>query len=74
MDLAKIVTLISFNYHEWKSNIEILFNNRGLYIVIMALEIDSNVVVEKEKWHNMKDEAYGLLCISLSLSRTSFPS
>ena len=32
----------------------------------MALEIEPNEVVEKEKWHNRKDEAYGFLCLSLS--------
>ena len=68
MDLYKIVTLNSFNYHEWKDNIEILFRNKGLYRVTMALEIEPNAVVEKARWHNNKDEDYGLLCLSLSLS------
>ena len=31
----------------------------------MALENESNVVVEKAKWHNRVDEAYGLLCLSI---------
>ena len=41
---------------------------KGLYTVTMALEIEPNAVVEKARWHNRKDEAYGFLCPSLSLS------
>ena len=33
----------------------------------MALENEPNVVVEKAKWHNRMDEAYGLICLSISL-------
>ena len=67
MDLSKIVTLTSLNYYEWKSNIEILLHMKGLYRVTMALEIEPNAFVEKARWHNRKDEAYGLLSLSLSL-------
>ena len=31
----------------------------------MALEIEPNAIAEKASWHNMKDEAYGFLCLSL---------
>ena len=34
----------------------------------MALEIDPNSLAEKARWHNRKDEAYGLISLSLSLS------
>ena len=68
MDLYKIITLNPFNYHEWKAKIDILLHSKGLYIITMALEIEPNAVVEKARWHNKKDEAYGLLCISLYLS------
>ena len=66
MDLSNIVTFTSFNYYEWKSNIEILLCNKCLYIVSMALEIEPNAIDEKASLHNMKDEAYGFLCLSLS--------
>ena len=72
MDLSKIVTLTSFNYYECKSKVEILLHNKGLYRVTMALEIEPNALAEKARWHNRKDEAYGLIC--LSLSGTYFPS
>ena len=68
MDLSKIVTLTSLNYHEWKSKIEILLHNKGLYRVTKAIEIEPNVVAGKARWHNSKDEAYGLISLSLSLS------
>ena len=74
MDISKIVTLTSFNYHEWESKIEILLRSEGLYRVTMALEIKPKAVVEKGKWHNRKDEAYVFLRLSLPLSGTSFPS
>ena len=66
MDLSKVTTLNSFIYHEWKSKIEILLCNKGLYRVTVALEVEPNAIVEKAKWHNRKDEVYGLLCLSLS--------
>ena len=62
MDLSKIVT-----FNEWKSKIKILLRSRGLYRVTMALEIEPNAIVEKSRWHNRNDEAYGLLCLSLSM-------
>ena len=73
MDLYMIVTLNSFNYYEWKSHIEILLRNKDLYRVTIALEIEPNAVAKKARWHNRKDEAYGFLCLSLSLSITYFP-
>ena len=50
MDISKEVTLTSLNYHEWKSNIEIILCNRGLYRVTMDLEDDPNAVADKAKW------------------------
>ena len=37
-----------------------------LYRVTMAIESEPNVATEKIKWHNRRDEAYGLLCLSIS--------
>ena len=39
---------------------------KGLYKVTMATEEEPNAVAEKIKWHNKRDEAYGLLCLSIS--------
>ena len=32
----------------------------------METEEDPNAATEKIKWHNRRDEAYGLLCLSIS--------
>ena len=32
----------------------------------MATEGDPNVAAEKIKWHNRRNEAYGLLCLNIS--------
>ena len=45
---------------------EILLREKGLYRVTMAIEAEPNVAAEKIKWHNRRDEAYGLLCLSIS--------
>ena len=45
---------------------EILFRVKGLYRVTMPTKAEPNVVAEKIKWHNRRDEAYGLLCLSIS--------
>ena len=66
MDSSSDMILTALNYHEWKSKIGILLRNKGLYRVTLALENDPNVAIEKAKWHNRLDEAYGLLCLSIS--------
>ena len=39
---------------------------KGLYRVTMAIKAEANATAEKIKWHNRRDEAYGLLCLSIS--------
>ena len=65
MDFSSSIILTHFKCHEWKGNIGILLRNKGLYRVSMTLENEPNVVVEKEKWHNRMDEAYGFVCFSI---------
>ena len=45
---------------------EILLREKGLYRVTMKTEAEPNAAVEKLKWHNRRDEACGLLCLSIS--------
>ena len=45
---------------------EILLRAKGIYRVTMATKVDPNAAAEKIKWHNERDEAYGLLCLSIS--------
>ena len=45
---------------------EILLRAKGLYRVTMETKAKPNTAAEKIKWHNSRDEAYGLLCLSIS--------
>ena len=45
---------------------EILLRVKGLYRVTMETKADPNEAAEKIKWHNRRDEAYGLLCLSIA--------
>ena len=45
---------------------EILLREKLLYRMTMEIEVEPNVATKKIKWHNMRDEAYGLLCLSIS--------
>ena len=44
----------------------LLMRSKGLFRVAMENEVDPNTALEKIKWHNKRDEAYGLLCLSIS--------
>ena len=66
MDQSKKIILTPFNFFEWKVEMEILLRVKGIYRVTMETEAEPNVAVKKIKWHNRRDEAYGLLCLSIS--------
>ena len=66
MDQSQRIILTPFNFFEWKAEMDILLREKGLYKVTMATEAKPNSAVEKIKWHNRRDEAYGLLCLSIS--------
>ena len=52
--------------HKWKSKIGILLLIKGLYRLTLSLENEPNAMIEKAKWHNRLDEAYGFLFLSIS--------
>ena len=66
MDQYQKIILTPFNFFEWKAEMEILLRAKGIYRVTMETKADPNVVVERIKWHNRRDEAYGILCLSIS--------
>ena len=66
MDQSQKIILTPFNLFEWKAEMEILLRVKGFYRVTMAIEAEPNAAAEKIKWHNRRDEAYGLLCLSIS--------
>ena len=45
---------------------EILLRVKYLYRVTMETEAEPNVAAKNIKWHNRRDEAYALLCLSIS--------
>ena len=45
---------------------EILLRVKCLYKVTMAIEAEPNAATENIKWHNRRDQAYGLMCLSIS--------
>ena len=44
----------------------IQLRDKGIYKVTMGTELEPNYVVEKAKYFNILDEAYGLLCLRIS--------
>ena len=57
---------ISKDHLKWKAEMEIFLREKGIYRVSMEIEADPNAIAGKIKWHNMRDEAYCLLCLSIS--------
>ena len=66
MDQSQKIILTPFNLFERKDEMEILLRVKCLYKVTMEIEAEPNATAEKIKWHNKRDEAYGLLCLSIS--------
>ena len=66
MDQSKKIILTPFNFFEWKAEMEIIMRAKGFYRVAMETKAEPNADVEKIRWHNKRDEAYGLLCLSIS--------
>ena len=66
MDQSQKIILTPFNFFEWKAEMEILLREKGLYKVTMETKEEPNAAAKKIKWHNRRDEAYGLLCLSIS--------
>lgn len=67
MDASIVSILTPYNYFEWKSKMIIYLKRHGYYRVIMGLEIEPQDATEKIKWFNKCDEAFGTLCMSVSL-------
>ena len=66
MDQSERTILTPFNLFKWKDEMEILLREKGLYRVTMETKAELNAVAKKIKWHNRRDEAYGILCLSIS--------
>ena len=65
MDSTHII-LTPFDFFDWKGEMVIQLRAKGLFRVTMGTEVEPNSAVEKAKYFNKLDEAYGLLCLSIS--------
>jgi hypothetical protein len=61
----KKLFLNPFNYFEWKTEISLLLQSKGLYRVTMGTEKEPTVAAEKIKYFNKLDEAIGMICLSI---------
>ena len=60
------ILITPFNFFKWKAEMVIQLRSKGLYRVSMGTEVEPNCVLEKAKYFNRLDEAYGLQCLSIS--------
>ena len=60
------VLLTPFNYFEWNTEMVIQLRSKCFYRVTMGTKNDPNFVVEKSKYFNRLDEAFMMLCLSIS--------
>ena len=63
---ATNIILTPFNFFEWNAEMVIQLRAKGLFRVTMGTEVEPNSAVEKANFFNKLDEAYGLLCLSIS--------
>ena len=66
MDQSQRIILTPLNLFEWKDKIEIFLREKCLYRVTMSIEEYTNANANKIKWHDRRDEAYGLLSLRIS--------
>lgn len=64
---SQVLLLTPFNYYEWKSKMFLFLRSRGLFKIMMGTKVESTPNVEKLKWFNRCDKAYGLLYLFVSL-------
>ena len=59
------ILLTPLHFFYWNKYMVIKLRSKGLYRVTMGPEVEPNSVVEKAKYFNRLDEAYGFLCLSI---------
>ena len=63
---SSVDILTPYNFHSWKGDMEIQLHSRGLYRVTMDTEPELGSTIDKSRFLNKKDEAFGFLCLSIS--------
>ena len=65
--MASSVDLLTpFNFHSLKGDMEIQLHSIGIYRVTMDTEEELGSTIDKSRFLNKKDEAFGFLCLSIS--------
>ena len=65
--MASLVSLLTpYKFHSWKGDMEIQLQSKGLYRVTMDTKDEPSSAIEKSRFLNKKDEAFGFLCLSIS--------
>ena len=67
MEFPKEAILTPYNYFAWEAKMEIFLRSRGLYRIAMATECEPTAAIEKSKYLNRMDEAYGVLYMNIYL-------
>ena len=63
--MASSVDLLTpYDFHSRKGDMEIQLHSRGLYRVTMDTEDEPGTAIDKSRFLNKKDEAFGFLCLS----------
>ena len=65
--MASLVDILNpYNFHSWKGDMEIKLHSRGLFRVTMDTKDEPSSTIEKSRFLNKKDEAFGFFCLSIS--------
>ena len=62
---SSVPLLTSYNFHTWKNKTKIQLRSKGLHRVAMDTEVEPRSAIEKPRFLNKKDEAFGFLCLSI---------
>ena len=63
---SSVPMLTAYNFHTWKLKMEHQLRGKGLHRVTMDTEPEPGSAIEKSRFFNKKDEAFGFLCLSIS--------
>lgn len=66
LEFPQSVILTPYNYFEWKPKIQLHLRSRGLFRITMETEVEPTSAMEKTRYFNRMDEAFGILCLSIS--------
>jgi hypothetical protein len=66
MEFPKEFILTPYNLFAWKEKMIVHIQGRGLYRLTMETNIEPTSTIEKSKYLNQMDEAFGTVCSLIS--------